>query len=546
MMSNAEALHIGDGLNWQFVNATWQDGDDNELSVPAEHHRDDGPSIQGHHYAFNRELCYEDCTVRFEVWLQGHTDTGIILRAQDESHFYLLHFPACGQSTRAQNAWAAFSKMDDTGYLKCLKLELLRRVPSNRGRWIPAELTLKGNRISVQIGDCGYFEAQDDTYTEPGHIGLYCQGNAKLRNVVVEGEPAGSPRWHEQVRQPINWFHPCPDTKYGRWQHPWDLIPLGDGELVLNYVVQEIASAGEDPGGAVTPLLARSRDGGRTWSEPEELGVTLGDNRWIPPRLHLTPAGRLICLTQNQGEYFVSESTDDANTWSEPVAAGLGPVPSGLKGLHVGPQAFLNLADGSMVLFCYGGHELEDPELGLGNWGAAHHQAFACRSTDDGRTWSAPVNIDNSDPGEDDGQYANLDLTEVCGVQMSDGRIMALIRPVYSPWMWETWSEDGGATWGPCVRGPFPGYATPNMLRTSSGAVLVAHRQPTLTVNCSLDEGHTWDQGTLIDGGMWGMGSMIEVEPDIVLYVYWDSFESLMRTQLIQVTPSGLEPIRRT
>ncbi len=545
MMSDAKALQIGAGNNWHFVNAAWQDGADNELSVPAEHHRDDGPSIQGHHYAFNRELCYQDCTVRFEFWLQGHTDTGIILRARDESHFYLLHFPACGQAIRAQNGWIAFSKMDNTGYLKCLKLELLRRVPSNRGRWIPAELTLKGNKISVRIGDNGYFEAQDDTYAAAGHIGVYCQGDAKLRNVTVTGQPAGLPQWDAQVRQPTNWFHPRPDTKYGRWQHPWDLVPTRDGGLLLNYVVQETASAGEDPEGAVTPLLTRSADGGRTWSEPEELRVTLGDNRWIPPRLHRTPAGRLICLTQDRGEYFISESTDDARTWSKPVPAGIGPVPARLKALAIGPQPFLNVADGSMILFCYGSYDLDDPELGIGNWGAVHCQAFACRSTDDGRTWSPPVNIDNSDRSEGDIQYGNLDLTEVCGVQMGDGRLMALIRPIYSPWMWETWSEDGGITWGPCVRGPFPGYATPNMLRTSSGAVLVAHREPSLTINCSWDDGRTWDQGTLIDGATWAMGSMIEVEPDVVLYVYWDAFESLMRAQLIRVTPSGLEPIRR-
>ncbi len=62
-----------------------------------------------------------------------------------------------------------------------------------------------------------------------------------------------------------------------------------------------------------------------------------------------------------------------------------------------------------------------------------------CRSTDDGRTWSPPVNVD--DPGCDAAgkpYEGSLDLTEVCGAQMGDGRIMALIRPIYSPWMRET------------------------------------------------------------------------------------------------------------
>ena len=121
---------------------------------------------------------------------------------------------------------------------------------------------------------------------------------------------------------------------------------------------------------------------------------------------------------------------------------------------------------------------------------------------------------------------------------------MVFIRPIYSPWMWETWSDDGGLTWGPCVRGPFPGYAAPNMVRTTSGALLIAHRLPWLTIHCSHDEGLTWDQGTTIDSGGWCMGSMCEVEPEGVLYCYWDTYSTLMRAQRLQVTPSGLAPVR--
>ena len=83
------------------------------------------------------------------------------------------------------------------------------------------------------------------------------------------------------------------------------------------------------------------------------------------------------------------------------------------------------------------------------------------------------------------------------------------------------------------------------MLRTSSGAVLVAHRLPSLTIHCSRDDGHTWDQGTMIDGALWVMGGMVEVEPDLVLYIYWDSHESLLRGQFIRVTAQGLEPVPR-
>ena len=82
------------------------------------------------------------------------------------------------------------------------------------------------------------------------------------------------------------------------------------------------------------------------------------------------------------------------------------------------------------------------------------------------------------------------------------------------------------------------------MLRTASGAILVAHRLPTMSVHCSLDDGHTWDNGTMIDSGAWVMGAMIETEPDLVLYVYWETFDGPMRAQFLRITPEGLKPQR--
>lgn len=535
-------LRIGDGSGWHFINGRWQDGENGLLQVPEKLRRSDGDSIQGHHYAFHRGLWYEDVRVRFEFLLNGHSDIGVILRARDESHFYLLHFPCCGQARRAQHFWAAFSRMDNSGYLRCIKLEMVRRVPSFPVLWLSAEVVLQGTKITVRIGDNGYFEAEDDTYAGAGVVGFYSTGDAQLRNIMVEGEPSAPYPWNDRIRQPTNWFHPVPDGT-GPWQKPQDLLRLPDGELLLSYIEQRTSDqSGEAVG---TQYLVRSRDRGASWSVPERVSLVGDTNAWFPPRFHLTPAGRLIALMKGPDGYSIAESIDRARTWSEPQLTGVVTRLPHLAELYVGPQAFLNLADDSMVLFGYGGHDLKNPDLTTFTWGATHCQACACRSTDDGRTWSPWVNIDNLGMNSHGKQYdGSLDLTEVCGAQMRNGHIMALIRPIYSPWMWETWSHDGGATWGPCIRGPFPGYATPNMLRTSSGTVLVAHRLPNMTVNCSRDDGHTWDQGTLIDNAIWCMGAMVEVEPDVVLYVYWDAFESLMRAQFIRVTPNGLEPVR--
>jgi len=203
----------------------------------------------------------------------------------------------------------------------------------------------------------------------------------------------------------------------------------------------------------------------------------------------------------------------------------------------------LNLADGGLLLFAYA--QASHEQVNVRQWGALHAQAFCCRSADDGDTWSDWANIDNSAHLGVAGQQDNLDLTETCAVQTGDGAILSLTRPVYSPWMWESWSNDGGQTWGPCMPGPFPGYATPNMLRTTSGRLVVAHRLPGLTMQMSPDDGRTWDTGTMIDSSIWAMGCMVEVEPDRVLYVYYDSFESLMRAQFFHVTARGITPCPR-
>jgi hypothetical protein len=554
----AETLRIGDGAGWRFVNGAWSDGEGGLLTMPDETRALEGRGIQNFHYAFHTAASFGDARVRFEFRLTPHSDVGVILRARDASRFCLLHFPNGGQASRGQHFLAAYSKMEGDGFLRMIKLDLVRRVPSLGADWLRAEVSLRRDALSVGIGDHGQFEARDATFSEPGAIGVFLFRDAGLRNVVVEGQPLPS-RWQEAAEPPGNWFLPCPDTRHGLWQKPRDLIrrpstdapsgvaPSGGtpsgGELLLNYSVQEKPYTGK-----ITPLLARSRDGGRTWSEPQPFRKWHDDWPDEQPRLHVTPKGRLIAMLQNvQGRFEIAESTDRGRTWSD---MRLISEPLQIKGLARfsyigGPQPPLNLADGSMLLFGIG-YPPANPDLTVYTWGALHAQAFASRSENDGRTWSLPVNVDNVGRDANGKPYeGNLDLTEVAGVQLRNGKIFGLIRPIYSPWMWEASSDDGGRTWGPCVRGPFAGYATSNMLRTSSGALLLAHRVPGLTIHVSRDEGHTWDQGTLIDSGLWALGSMVEVEPDLVLYIYWDTMMSFMRGQFLRVTPERLEPVVR-
>ncbi len=536
-------LTIGGGSDWHFVNGSWFDGEDGLVAVENEYLIADGDAMQCNHWAFNKALCYKDCTARFEIKLNPHTDTGIVLRARDESHFYVLHFPNCGQGSRAQHFWAALSIMDDSGYLKNVKLEMVRRVPSQIGIWLPVEVTMKGSRFLVKVGDYGLFEAEDHTYPGFGHIGLHQSLSAQIRNITIQGDPAPFTVWNHDEKQRVNWFHPLP-TSDKVWQQPIDVKRFPDGELVMLVGIQ--GDKRQDDDAKSVQHLSRSTDNGRTWSTQEKVEIGDSGSSWGGARMHITPRGRLIAVMGGTDHKLVRESKDRGRTWSEPVKVNLHVGPPLEKPVQqLSPQGFLNLRDGGIVAFMLKVHPLKDPALNIWTWGSLHCQAFTSRSDDDGLTWTDPVNMDT--PGFDaEGKpyEGNLDLTEPSAIELVNGRIMAFIRPVYSAWMWETWSDDDGKSWGPCVRGPFPGYAAPNMVRTASGAILIAHRMPSLCVNCSLDDGLTWDQGTTIDTGLWAMGSMVEVEPDLVLYVYWDTIETQMRAQYLRVTPSGIQPYR--
>lgn len=539
-------IQIDNTDDWQFVNGTWQSSPDGELSVPEELRRVDGPSMQGYHFAFYRQQRYLDLHLNFEVRLTGHSDAGVTFRAQDPSHFYLLHFPNCAQASRAGHFWVALSKMDERGYLTLIKLELVRRVPSEANAWLPVTLRVAGNSFSATIGRGGQFTAEDDTYLEAGGLGLFAFNDASLRNLTLEGEPSGDLNWDLTLQPPQNWFHPVPEIEpaHGTWQRPGNLLQFPDGELLLTYAVHK---GGFD--GQVVPLLTRSQDSGHTWSASSMLTVAdLATGR--PPRLHITPNGRLICHVRNKGGFITSESGDRGRSWSVPVSASVPDPPEHLMHLAVGP--LVNLKDGAMLLFSHGRiTELSTSDLDINVWGSHHQQAFVCRSTDDGHSWSPWLNLDGGDPAaiEKSGSAAlrtgNLDLTETCAAEMSDGSILALVRPIYSPWMWEFRSCDGGQTWTRGVPGPFAGYATSNMLRTRDGVFVVAHRLPSLTLNCGFEDADRWDEGTIIDSSIWAMGVMLEAEPGLILYVYGDSFETRMRRQFFKVGPTGLEPVSR-
>lgn len=522
---DAGLLRIGDGGGWQFVDSKWSDCDGGGITGSR---IGDGDGLQGYCFAFAKDKSYRDLEAAFTVKMPtGHADIGLIVRAQDPKHYYLIHFPQCGQAYRAQHFWAALSVADGSGWLRLLKVAHVPRVASNPfGISHKARVKLTGDRIQVWINGHPALDVKDSTYKE-GRVGLAGFASFAHGRVTVDGEEVPASPWNSRIGQVKNWFIPFPQV--GGGQGEVSLAKAGNGDILSLFT------------GGGTDYLARSSDKGVSWTAkpaPQNVRELRKEDNYKGNLIH-TADGRLLVVSLSSEGGAWTESKDHGLTWSKPAAIDVSGWPGDPKKLVTGYP--FTLRDGTLMRFGLGLHSTSTAPIT--KWGAVHCQAFSTRSSDGGKIWSVPANLDATARGD----MGNLDLTEPVGFETKDGKIMCLIRPVYSPWMWETWSSDKGKTWGPCVRGPFPGWAPSSPVRTVSGLVMFPTRFPGLTMHHTRDEGMIWDDGgggTYLDTSIWAMGSLLEVEPNVVLFIYMDSWKSKLRAQFIRVTEKGLEPAR--
>ena len=513
--------------HWSYLGGDWAENEAGVMTPPAVAAAD--------RLAFYVGRMYSEVEAEFEFrWNTNHCGAGFVVRAQDPSHYYLVHFPCCGQHFRAKHFWVAISKMDDSGWLEIMKLEMIQGVPSELGigaglgvsRWHKARVVVKGNEIRVWVDGRAGPVVYDDAY-KSGYVGLeswaYSGPGGTFRNVKIRGEEVPPQPWNEANQPPQNWFNPHPQG--GAQQGPSGMASAGDGSLLLN----------------ISGELLRSTDTGRNWEPMEAEG-------WNGGHIVATKGGRVLAFGARDGETTLSVSDDNGQTWSaaekvvqEPFKPGIPNNPDRPMTLHP-MQGMMELQDGTLLAF----HASNDPSWQIGanvlEWGGLHTTGWSTRSTDGGYTWSAPVPLDGPPS-----VGMCFDMCEFfSNIQTRDGNILCLSRPIYSPWMWESWSENNGESWGPATRGPFPGYACASPPHaTASGALVVGSRMPGLALHVSHDDGMTWKHYR-IDTVIWAMGAMYEVAPDVLLWVYYGEYSPHpdARAQFIRVTPDGLEPVR--
>ena len=527
VVTAAEPLKIGDGTDWHFVEGAWKDGD-GRFTIP--------DRIFSLRMALNKRAVYGDVTVECELYPEyqavGGGDTGIIIRAQDARHYYWIHEPWVGQTTRAKHFWLAISKVDETGWVRNLRLEVVPGVPSEMDRWYKIRVEAKGSEIRTWVDGHPGPSVSDDTY-KAGAVGLAGYGKFKMKNLTISGKAEPAAGWQPGPDPKIDWFHILGDGPgAGSRQKPICLRRLPNGTLVLQY------AARTDP----SRWVSRSKDNGLTWDKP--CGMP-NDRRGF---LHVTNDGRLLEWKFSDGTVFwMCESTDEGKTWGprqEFKITNKWPEDQELVPLFYG-KGLYELPDGTWVVLLHGSFE-ENEKIDIYTWGSYAASCYSIRSTDQGKTWSAPICIDGvRKPGGKRGDLMGcLDLIEPVGAYTKDGKFLVYCRPIYNPTMWQAVSNDGAQTWDAVSRGPFPGYAA-DMHQTAAGALLVSHRFPNHSINLSLDNGHTWDAGTCIDFPLEAAGKFVEVAPDVLLFVYRDDRIQRMRAQYIGVTPQGLVKLPR-
>lgn len=292
------------------------------------------------------------------------------------------------------------------------------------------------------------------------------------------------------------------------------IVELNDGTLLLAFMahigVEEHDNVGYDHSPCQIDSMI-SQDGGLTWTDRKLLVANNpGDtNIHYPWFMRLQNGEIMFCYVRyhvlkpgvpSKSTSFICKSTDEGETWSEPI-----------PNEEIRSGAFtIQLSGGRIIMpdnkpvgdwdWCEGPFEMRIGGRVILPIGAyADHWVAGCWYSDDnGDTWTASE------------QWADAPLRGVMEphiVELNDGRLMMYLRTQLGA-IFHSYSEDAGATWSePQTTGIGAPESMPSLTRIpQTGDLLLvwnnskyspgfSHsglRTP-LTVAISRDEGKTWE-----------------------------------------------------
>jgi hypothetical protein len=294
------------------------------------------------------------------------------------------------------------------------------------------------------------------------------------------------------------------DSLYNAWPV---ICRLRGNKLLLAYS----ASTGHHDnniGNSCGQIGTENLDGTITWGS--QFTIYDDSSKWVNPYgVTQLSSGRIIVTqwrdtypTAGTGEAGFVYSDDDGATWSA-------------------WQSLVSASGFTRESYCSGAAiELDNGDVLIPIEGNNTGQTFSnesikvVRSTDANTltgapTFGSPVYVHNYTSDSTPFYESTL-------VLLRDRSILCVHRDVAGPpgHHYTQRSTDGGATWGSLVSGPL-GYGKPNVIQLSNGLVVLTTRKnsdASVIAYTSIDDGVTWDSGTVLDATMYEMEYACPVE----------------------------------
>jgi photosystem II stability/assembly factor-like uncharacterized protein len=318
----------------------------------------------------------------------------------------------------------------------------------------------------------------------------------------------------------------CSDAGAGGYEAFPDLCRTPGGELLCVFYAGYAHVSDPRPtlprGARI--MLCRSRDDGRTWSQPEPVVDTPIDDR--DSSILALPNGELLVtfmtydVRRRTGTHqvYTLRSQDNGKNWSEPE-----PLPTPFTQLEAISTPPRRMPDGRLLLTPYGNFT-GDPR--------SYKHAAVLESRDDGRSWKTLAEVRS--PGKV--------LLEPDLISLPGNRLLLMARPE----MLQAESADGGRTWTEPKPVGVEGDC-PYLFRTSKGILLcgIRHRPTQSTaVIYSRDDGRTWSEPVVLDRVLGAYPSMVELPDGKILVVYYtEGPGSDVRCLRLEASQAGVRTI---
>jgi len=398
-------------------------------------------------YPSSEVLIDTDLSIEFETFYWSVVTAGIVFRAQDSTRFYVVEFcdmgrkgskyearlyvqDASGYRRDIASGFAPYPELPDRGVYRVPKPEEWQQATAS---WARARVLAQGDRIRVLVDDQPVIDVKDGTY-RAGRAGIVARGPITFRNLKLSGKRGKlAEPWKENAELPP-YFYPWPDPgkQFGDNQTYPGVFRMANGDLGIWMGVTGDPHAPEDI------LLVWSRDEGKTWADPMLFKKRADVGK--PGYFFGHKDGRLSCLYATTYDWDaksrgprVAYSKDGGKTWTdpEPLVVSGKPLYEYAQDGTIGPYSpIIRYSDGTLLQYYYHVQDDQTPAT-------RRDRSLVIRSTDDGKTWTGPHYLDP----------ANFDSNETMGAERADGSIIAFSRTLHAPFMWMSNSPDKGITW---------------------------------------------------------------------------------------------------